>query len=188
MSYLSIRPSLFFSLVLLSLLLATPSSTSKVVDVKVICTRSQDSSFCSKILNSKPGGANSADLISLVQYTIDVARVDATDTLNLINTLIAKSGSDQKAKDHYTKCWTHFNKDEGALSDIDRVQDLLKKEDYIGVNTAASAIITNINDYIVGEDPEDPPYTDKSNLPQFVDVVKKVADIILVISKYLIKK
>ncbi|KAF1896136.1 hypothetical protein Lal_00042903 [Lupinus albus] len=108
--------------------------------------------------------------------------------VKLINVLITKSGNDPKAKAHYKTCLTHFNKDEGALSDIDYVQGLLKKGDYIGVGTAASAVITDVDDCLTGGDPKDPPYPDKSNLPQYVDVVHKVVDIILIISKYLTQK
>ncbi|KAE9615567.1 hypothetical protein Lal_00045278 [Lupinus albus] len=188
MAYFSITLPLISSLVLLFLLFAAPSSASKVVDVKVICAQARDPKLCSSVLNSKPGGAKGADLVSLAQYTIKVARVKTIKTVNLINVLIAKSGSDPKEKTHYKTCLTHFNKDEGALGDIDYVQELLKKGDYFGVGTAASAVITDVDDCITGEDPEDPPYPDKSNLPQFADVVQKVVDIILIISKYLIQK
>ncbi|KAE9597415.1 hypothetical protein Lal_00029993 [Lupinus albus] len=188
MAYFSITPSLIFPLVLLLLLFATPSSPSKVVDVTVICAQARDPKLCSSVLNSKPGGVKGADLVSLAQYTINVARVNATNTVKLINVLIAKSGNDLKAKAHYKTCLTHFDKDEGALGDIDYVQELLKKGDYIGVGTTASAIITDVDDCLTGEDPEDPPYPDKSNLPKYADVIQKVVDIILIISKYLTQK
>ncbi|CAL0313693.1 unnamed protein product [Lupinus luteus] len=164
------------------------SRASKVVDVQVICAQARDPKLCSSVLNSKPGGAKGVDLVTLAQYTINVARVKATKTVTLVNSLIVKSGGHPKAKSHYQTCLTHFNKDEGALSDINYVQELLKKGDYFGVGTAASAVITNIDDCITGEDPEDPPYPDKSNLPQYADVVQKVVDIILIISNYLIQK
>ncbi|OIW03147.1 hypothetical protein TanjilG_11784 [Lupinus angustifolius] len=184
MTYFSITPSL----ALLFLLYATLSSASKVVDVKDICAKARDPKLCSSVLNSRPVGARGANLITLAQYTINVARVKATNTVKLINILIAKSGSDHKAKNHYKTCLTHFNKDEGALNDIDYVEELLKKGDYFGVGTAASAVITDVDDCITGEDPEDPPYPDKSNLPQYADVVQKVVNILLIISKYLIQK
>ncbi|OIW20163.1 hypothetical protein TanjilG_02965 [Lupinus angustifolius] len=188
MAYFSITPSVLSSLVLLFFLFVASSSASKVVDVKVICAQVQDPKLCLSVLNSKPGGAKGADLVTLAQYTINVARVKATNTVNLINILIAKSGSDPKAKEHYKICLTHFNKDEGALNDIDYVQELLKKGDYFGVGTAASAVLTDVDDCLTGEDPEDPPYPDKSNLPQYADVVQKIVEILLIISKYLTEK
>ncbi|CAL0313691.1 unnamed protein product [Lupinus luteus] len=159
MTYFSITLSLISSLVTLFLLFAAASFASKVVDVQVICAQARDPKLCSSVLNSKPGGAKGVDLVTLSQYTINVARVKATKTVTLINSLIAKS-----------------------------VQELLKKDDYFGVGTTASAITTDVDDCITGEDPEDPPYPDKSNLPQYADVVQKVVDIILIISKYLIHK
>ncbi|CAL0322706.1 unnamed protein product [Lupinus luteus] len=161
------------------------SSASKVVDVKDICAKARDPKFCSTVLNSKPGGTKGADLISLAEYTINFARIKATNTVTLINTLIAKSDNDPKAKNHYKTCLTHFNKDEGALKDINHVQELLKKGDYFGVNTAASAVITDVDDCIKGEGPGEPAHPDKSNLPQQAVVVQKVASIILIISNLL---
>ncbi|KAE9599936.1 hypothetical protein Lal_00045446 [Lupinus albus] len=187
MAYFSIRPSLISYLVLVFLLFAATSSASKVVDVNVICNQAQDPSLCSSILNSKPGGTKGADLISLAQYTIDVARVKANDTINLINMLIANSDSDSKGKNHYKACLTNFNKDEGALKDIDYVQELLKNEDYFGISAAARAINIDIDDCITGYDTKDTPYDDKSKLPQHADIVEKVVDIILIISTYLIQ-
>ncbi|XP_019430492.1 PREDICTED: uncharacterized protein LOC109337868 [Lupinus angustifolius] len=153
MAYFSITPSLISSLVLFFLLFVAPSSASNFVDVKVICAQARDPILCSSVLNSKVVGAKGAYLITFSQYTINVARVKATNTVNLINIMIAKSGSDPKAKEHYKICLTHFNKDEGAPNDIDYIEELLKKGDYFGVGTTASAIITDVDDCIIGEGP-----------------------------------
>ncbi|CAL0322699.1 unnamed protein product [Lupinus luteus] len=185
MTYFSIRPSLISSLVLLSLLLATLSSASKVVDVNTICAQTRDPSFCSQILNSKHGGANGVDLVSLAQYTIGVARVKATNTVKLINTLIAKSGSDPRAKSHYSACLTHFNNNKGALKHLDNIQHTLKMRDYYGVFQATTVVIVDVEDCIIKDDPN---YFDKSNLQQSADNFDRVLDIILTISKYLIRK
>ncbi|CAL0322555.1 unnamed protein product [Lupinus luteus] len=159
------------------------SSASKVVDVNDICNQVRDPSLCSSILNSKPGGAKGADLISLAQYTIGVGRAKAIDTINLINTLITKSGSDPNAKNHYKSCLKHFSKEEGALNVIDYVEESLKKGDYLNMSAASRAIMIDIDDCISGEDT---PYDDKSELPRYTDNVEKVAHIIVIISTYLI--
>ncbi|KAK7290996.1 hypothetical protein RIF29_05825 [Crotalaria pallida] len=188
MAYFSLRSSLISFLVLtISLTFAASShaSNNAVMDVNIICKQTQNPSLCSNILNSKPGGAKGADLITLAQYTIDIVRGNLTNTISLIKTLIAQSGKDPKAKAHYEECLVHFGEEEGALGDINQTQELLKKGDYVGVNSAASAVISDVEDCISGEDPDDPAYPDKSKLPQYADVVSKVADIILVISKYL---
>ncbi|KAE9599802.1 putative pectinesterase inhibitor domain-containing protein [Lupinus albus] len=100
MAHFSIIPSIISSLVLLFLLFAAPSSASKVVDVEAICAQAPDPKFCSSVLNSKLGGAKGADILSHAQYTINVHRVKATNTNNLVSVLIANSGNNPKAKAH----------------------------------------------------------------------------------------
>ncbi|OIV89989.1 hypothetical protein TanjilG_00367 [Lupinus angustifolius] len=64
-------------------------------------------------------------------------------------------------------------------------QERLKARDYFGVITSAASVIANIEYCISGEDPQDPPYPDKSKLPQYVRFIEQIVEIILVISKYL---
>ncbi|KAE9599804.1 hypothetical protein Lal_00046249 [Lupinus albus] len=182
MAYFSIRPSLISSLVLVSILLATPSSASKFVDVNVLCAQTRDPSFCSIILNSKPGGVKGADLVSLAQYTNRVARARGMDATKLLNTLVSKTGSDPKAKAHYINCWRNFNSYQGAFKYIDNIEVALNKEDYYGVFHDATVVLRDIYDCISGD------YLDRSHLPQSVDIFERVVDIILTISKYLIQK
>ncbi|KAK7290999.1 hypothetical protein RIF29_05829 [Crotalaria pallida] len=184
---LSIRPSLISSLVLMFLLFAASSNASnKVVDVNAICKPTENPSLCSNILNSKPGGAKGADLVSLALYTVDVARGNITNTINLIKSLIAKSAHNPNAKNHYEMCLLHFDYDEGALAIIDGIKKILKSRDYNSLNIAASAVQTEVSNCIVGDSPSDPPYHDSSLLPRYADVVDQVVDIILSISYYLV--
>ncbi|KAL5080623.1 hypothetical protein RYX36_009044, partial [Vicia faba] len=78
----------------------------KIVPVNMICERVKNPSFCSNLLYSKSG----ADLITLAQYTIDVVRANMTNTVNLINTLIASSHS-LNALSHYKLCLKVFVND-----------------------------------------------------------------------------
>ncbi|CAL0322701.1 unnamed protein product [Lupinus luteus] len=115
-----------------------------------------------------------------------LARVKATNTIKLINTLIANSGSDPRAKSHYSACLTHFNNNnKGVLKHLDNIQHTLKMRDYYGVFQATTVFIVDVEDCIIKDDPT---YFDKSNLPQSADIFERVLDIILTISKYLIRK
>ncbi|KAK7290997.1 hypothetical protein RIF29_05826 [Crotalaria pallida] len=187
MASFTIKPSSISCLVLMFLLFASSSSyaSNKVVDVSTICKETENPSFCLNILNSKPGGAKGADLVTLAQYTIDVVRGNVTNSISLIKSLIEQSGKDPKAKAHYEECLVHFSEEEGALGDINQTQELLKKGDYVGVNSAASAVTTDVQDCISGEDPDDPTYPDKSKLLEYADIIEQVVSIILVISNYL---
>ncbi|OIW15524.1 hypothetical protein TanjilG_13830 [Lupinus angustifolius] len=188
MSYFSIKPSIISCFVLMFVLFAESSYAAKVVDVNDICKQSQNPSFCLTILNSKPGGVAGADLVTLAQYTIDIVRGNLTNSVTLIQSLIANSGNDATAKSHYEQCLTFFGDKEGALVDIDYTQELLKKGDYFGVNSAASAVIVDVDDCIFGEDPEQPPYPDKSDLPKNADFIDKVLEALLIISQLLYQK
>ncbi|KAF1874585.1 hypothetical protein Lal_00030013 [Lupinus albus] len=131
---------------------------SKIVEINDIFKQTmKNPSFCSSILNSKPDGADGADLLSLAQYTIDVARDNITNTINLIKSLIRESSNDPKAKAYYEICLMHSD-DESvncALFDIDYTQELLKKRDYGGVNITATTVQTDVEDCIYGESPSD---------------------------------
>ena len=179
-----VKPFLASAVVLVFLLFDASSYATKVVEVNTICNRTTNPSFCSNILNSRPGGAIGADLVTLAQYTIDVVRANVTNTINLIKSLIANA-SDPKAKDHYQICLTYFGYEEGALGEVDYTEQMLKERDFQGVDVAAAGVISCVEDCISGDSPSDPPYHDPSLLPKYADFVEKVADIICVISTFL---
>ncbi|TKY61493.1 Pectinesterase inhibitor 1 [Spatholobus suberectus] len=171
----------FSSFVLVFLLFGASSYAIPVGEVNDICRQSKNFSFCFTLLNSNP----STNLVTLTQRTINVARVNVTNTIKLIKLLISQSAGDPNAKNHYTSCLVHFNYNEGALGKVDYAQEMLKNKDYQGMGVAATAIVTYVEDCISGESPSDPPYPDHSMLPKYAYVVELVAEIIVFISKYL---
>ncbi|XP_015972042.1 pectinesterase inhibitor 1-like [Arachis duranensis] len=182
---MDIKPSLLSSLVALLFLLFAQSSnaTNKIVEVNKICNITINPSLCSKILNSKPGDTNHADLITLANYTIGVVRSNVTNTISLIKFLI-KNSTNSDAKDHYQSCLTHFD-EEGALHEVEYAEKMLKAKDYQGVNVAASGVKTAVDGCVFGDSPTDPVFPDHSSLPKYAEYVKQVADIITAISNYL---
>jgi pectinesterase inhibitor-like protein len=94
------------SVVVVFLLYVSFTYATKIVDVNTICKNTMNPSFCSALLNSNPGA--SQDLVTLAQYTIDVAHTNATNTINLIKKLIAQKGSSE-AHMHYHSCLFFFN-------------------------------------------------------------------------------
>ena len=187
MVHLYVRTSLVSFLMLIFLSFGASSYATKVVKVDALCKQTKNPSFCSNILNSYPGGAAGVDLVTLAKYTIKVARANITNTINLIKHLIAQSASDSTAKNHYESCLLHFNYDEGALGDIEYTEQMLNTGDYEGVNVAAAAVTTDVDNCVSGESPSDPPYQDPSLLPQYAGVVEQVVAIIIVISNYLLQ-
>ncbi|XP_027357186.1 uncharacterized protein LOC113866559 [Abrus precatorius] len=100
------------------------------------------------LLSSQPN----ADFYTLTQYTINVACINITNTIKLINVLISQSASNETARNHYKSCLEHFSYGEGALDDLEYSQKLLKKGDYQGVSIVADAIEADVKDCILGRD------------------------------------
>ncbi|RYR55168.1 hypothetical protein Ahy_A06g030413 [Arachis hypogaea] len=126
----NVRPySLILTLVFAFLLFDATSNAQKIVKVEEICKQTKIFAYCSNLLNSIPGGAARADVDSLAHYTIEVIRSKLKNTVNLLNTLIAKT-TDPKAKEVYNFCLKQFTGDDGALAEIDPMQRSLKAKDY----------------------------------------------------------
>ncbi|XP_061361015.1 uncharacterized protein LOC133304944 [Gastrolobium bilobum] len=177
-----VRSCLISFFVLLFLL--SVASSNRVVKVKDICFWAENPSFCSSLLNSKPGGADGADLVSLAQYSIDIVHANVTNTINLINSLIAHSTTDPKARDHYIMCLSRFGY-EGALGDVEHTQRMLRSGNYFGMSVGANDITGHIDGCIREGSQSGPPYHDMSLLPKYGSVVEQVAQIILMISNFL---
>jgi len=172
-------------LVVVFILCVTISSATKVVDIDTICKNVTNYSFCSNLLNSKPG--SKGDFPSLIQYTFDVLRVNATNTVNLINGLIAKSGSNFNATYHYNVCLIHFDIKKGALHIIEYAEDMYKRKYYKEMGDALEYINFNAWECLLGDTPSDPPFHDTSLLPAYANVVMLVAKIAKSILTYMLQ-
>ncbi|MED6210484.1 hypothetical protein PIB30_064550 [Stylosanthes scabra] len=151
----------------------------KVVKVETICNGTVLSSFCSDLLNSKPGGAKGADIDSLAQYTIEVLRSNLTNTVNLLKSLTANS-SDHTLVDVYYGCLGNLNVGDGALGEIDPMQRNLKAYDYNAVTFGLNDIIHDNDDCMSNDQESDDP----SRLPHYTDDILKVTVVLSLISKY----
>ncbi|XP_061360006.1 pectinesterase inhibitor-like [Gastrolobium bilobum] len=180
MVHFSVRSCLIFVFVLAFLLLV--ESSNRVVEVNVICNKTENPSFCLSLLNSKPGGAVGEDLVNLTQYTIDVVRVNVTNTIKYINWLIKKSTSDPKAREHYQKCLSQFNY---ALAAAEYTQQMLNSRNYLYVDVAASDVMTDADLCALGLSSSNPPFHDASLLSKYVSIVDHIVQIILIMSNYL---
>ncbi|XP_057457143.1 uncharacterized protein LOC130748069 [Lotus japonicus] len=173
-------------LLLVLLVFVASSRGAKVVEVGEICKQSKNVSFCITLLNSSPSGK---DLVSLTQYTIDVAHANVTNTITLIKSLIAKSVDDPKANAHYKTCLFYFVVEGGALNAIEDAQQCFNKGGYDGVGSSANQVYARVDACLLGDDGPDPgltPFPDTSLLPNYADVIKQVAHIILFLSHLLI--
>ncbi|WJX58946.1 hypothetical protein P8452_44346 [Trifolium repens] len=172
-----------FSCFMVVFLLCVVSSYAvKVVDVDSICKNVTDNpSFCFTLLKSKHG----ADLVTLAQYTIDVARINVTNIVNLIKTLISQSGSDLKAKNYYENCLSSFGTEHGAVGRLVDSEQYLKNRDYEEFGYQVDRLFADYQSCIETDSPDDPPFPDKSLLPKYARVFHDVIEIMNVISLYL---
>ncbi|XLS99235.1 hypothetical protein HN51_041970 [Arachis hypogaea] len=192
----NVRPySLILTLVLAFLLFDATSNAQKIVKVEDICKQTKIFAYCSNLLNSIPGGAARADVDSLAHYTIEVLRSKLKNTVNLLNSLIAKA-TDPKAKELYNFCLKEFTAQDGALAEIDPMQQSLKAKDYNSVSFHLNDVVADNDECMShGQDQSSTSshhfttddFKDPSPLPQFTDDIFKVLQIITVISNYWFK-
>nr|KYP48225.1 hypothetical protein KK1_030109 [Cajanus cajan] len=146
----------------------------KVVDVKTICAKTKNPSFCSKLLNSMPGGVSGADFNSIMKYTFDVMHGNVTNTIELINKLIAKGNLDVSTKFHLEFCLGSFI---SAKNDVEYTREFFYSKDYGSVGFALDDT-THLSKACLAFPPR---YKDSSLLPKYVEVLEQVIQIIGVI-------
>jgi pectinesterase inhibitor-like protein len=177
----------FSSLIVIFLLCVVSLNATKVVDINTICNDVPDKynpSFCYNLLKPKQG----ADLVTLAQYTIDVARNNLTNTVNLLKKLISQSGSDLKAKEYYEYCLSVFGTGNGgALNILADGEQYLKNGVYFKFRGQVNSIIGDYSSCIDGASPSDDPFSDKSLLPKYAKFIIDVAEIMFYITVFLIE-
>lgn len=181
----SIMTHNFSSLVFLLFLFVASSYAIQGAELDAICKQSKNPTFCFNLLNSIPGGATDANLVDLVQYALDVTRVNLTTTTKLIKRLIRRNPNDIEARDHYTLCLNRIH--QGAFDAVKSTEAILKSREFYILNSIACGIRTQIDLCIDGESPSDTPYNDTSLLPAYASVISEVVEIIVIISNLLDK-
>ncbi|XP_058776364.1 uncharacterized protein LOC131650680 [Vicia villosa] len=106
----------YSSLLLVLLLVYVSSSNSisnNVIEVDVICKEASNPSYCSNILNSKPGGAKGVSLVDLADYIIDALIENSTNTDRLITKLIYQMDNDTEIN-YYSQCKSNLISSDGV--------------------------------------------------------------------------
>lgn len=169
----------FSSITIMFLLFIASSYAAKIVNVQTICKKTQNPTFCSTFLKSRPRSVH-GDLVSLAKYSIEDAHAKITNTINLITKLIARSRNNAE-KSHYQWCSLGFT---SALDEIEEAQGFIESEEYEGLYDDAETIREAAPDCLNGVY-GNPSFDDNTLLPKYAHDVEKVADILLVISNIL---
>jgi pectinesterase inhibitor-like protein len=169
-------------LLLLFVILRFSSSSSisaKVVDVDVICKEASNPSYCSNLLNSKPGGAKNVDLVDLAQYTIGVVK----DNLYVPYKLVLKLLSDKNVtvRNYYTRCAIDFDGDDSVRGRLLGAKLDLELKNYPGMASEIGFVMQHIDDCIDSLHKNDT----SPLLAKDVDILRQSGEVIQIISKYL---
>jgi len=176
------RQNSFLLLVLLILCFASSNSISaKVVDVDIICKEASNQSYCSNLLNSKPGGAKGVDLVDLARYTIDVLNDNTSDTLNLIISLI-QSAENSTVANYYFRCDIDLlNHGDSVISSLTDAQVSLYFRKYPAMARESADIMKYILECIDSlHEHETSPL-----LAKYVENLQQGAQVFQIITKYL---
>ena len=155
------------------------SISSKVVDVDVICKEASNPSYCSNLLNSKPGGAKNVDLVDLAQFTIGVVK----DNLYTAYKLVIKLQSDKNVtvRNYYTRCAIDLDGKDSAAGRLLGAKIDLELKNYPGMAKEIGFVMQHINDCIDSLHKNDT----SPILAKDVDILGQSGEVIQIISKYL---
>ncbi|XP_050249188.1 pectinesterase inhibitor-like [Quercus robur] len=140
-------PSFSASCLFISLLLAitlsciSPAQSIGQDVLNDICSKSKDSSFCLKSLNSDPQTATT-DLLGLAGISIKLAKTTVDATYNFVKSQVGLV-TDPTLKKQYTQCVESYD---DANDKVDYANERLKAGDYGGVGVATSACLDDVSD------------------------------------------
>ncbi|KAL7098642.1 hypothetical protein ACP275_09G030700 [Erythranthe tilingii] len=103
--------------------------------VEDLCTKTRDPNFCKTVLG-RDTRTKAAGMFDLTLVAIDLASTAASNTKAKIHTL-RLSETNNKLKYYYEACESYY---ENSLDGLSIARDHLKKQDYVGVNEAASEV------------------------------------------------
>ena len=173
---------LFISLLLAVILLCfCPTNARPVVKISesmlnFICSKTEDPAFCMQALKSGPRTAT-ADLQGLAQVAIDLANATAAGAYPLIQTQLNQT-KDPALKQLYTECLDSY---EEAIDEIEYASEKLSSKDFVAVNQAASACMTDASEC------QDATTTEAFSLPQETKDLLQLCKITLLISERLMQ-
>ncbi|XP_058776343.1 uncharacterized protein LOC131650654 [Vicia villosa] len=174
----------YMSFLLSLLLLCVASSNSisnKVVEVDVICKEASNPSYCSNLLNSKPGGAKDASLVDFADYMIDGLIDNSTNTDMLISILIDKIGDNYTEINYYYRCKVNILSVDGIIARLVIAEKDLTLKHY----PAMIKGIRDVMDKILQCRDSLRQHKTSPLVAQNVDVLQQSGQVLQIISKYI---
>ncbi|CAH2053484.1 unnamed protein product [Thlaspi arvense] len=122
----------------LTLFVMISSLNAQVADIKAICGKAKNPSFCTNYMKSNPK-TSGADIKTLAQITFGSAQTSATGALTKIQSL-AKTANSPALKQGYTSCVEQYK---SAISILNEAKQSLATGDKGGLNIKVSAAMTS---------------------------------------------
>ncbi|VVA97964.1 unnamed protein product [Arabis nemorensis] len=110
------------------------SLNAQKADLKAICAKAKNPSFCSTYMKSNPK-TSGADIQTLAKITFDSAQTSASGALTNIQSL-AKKETNPTLKKRYTACVEQYK---NAISNLNEAKQNLASRDGPGLNIKVSA-------------------------------------------------
>ncbi len=144
-TYFCASSSLLISL-LLAILCISPAQSSLGVKIGQdvltdLCYKTEDSSFCLQALKSDPQ-TTTTDLWGIAGLSINLAKTTVTKTHTFIKSQLDQT-TDPQLKKQYSQCLDSYD---DAIGNIEYAAQTFSSNDYGGVNSAASACMTDVSD------------------------------------------
>ncbi|XP_028760051.1 pectinesterase inhibitor-like [Neltuma alba] len=133
------------SIIVVIFLCIAPCAYSNTPSVAEICSKHNNPVFCEEILKQKQG----SDLSSLAAYVIEQIQIRVGSTKTALDSMVHQT-QEPRLVQHYTSCAQHYD---DALEGIKKTKQQLDNKDYFGMDVAASAVMTDIDDCASSEAP-----------------------------------
>ncbi|QCD96692.1 hypothetical protein DEO72_LG6g1400 [Vigna unguiculata] len=130
-------------LLLLTLLCFVFSSCSaRTVKIGDICSKHNNPSICNAIILSVPGANQGVDIDSVSLYLINMAHVNAFDTITLISEIIGNS-SDPQTNQRYSSCTMDYT---DVLLALTQAKESYSSGNYGDMNSNGAVVTKDVKD------------------------------------------
>ncbi|OMO98457.1 Pectinesterase inhibitor [Corchorus capsularis] len=111
-------------------------------DINTICSKTDDQSFCSRVLTNPSLHPYETNLYGLAKISINLALTAAYDTQQAISPLLNQA-KNYKEREAYTLCSNNYKEASASVRNANR---LLAKHDYRGVRVSALSGVEEAKD------------------------------------------
>ncbi|KAI9122831.1 hypothetical protein K1719_005720 [Acacia pycnantha] len=133
------------SIVVVLFLCIAPCAYSDAPSISDICSKHNNPVFCQEIIKKKQG----SELSDIAEYVIEQIQSRVGSTKTALDSMIQQAKA-PRLVEHYKSCAWHYS---DAMNGVEKTKQMLENRDYFGMDVAASAVMTHIDDCASSEAP-----------------------------------